>query len=200
MFALLLLRNEPARERFRVEGKGMKRWRWSCVTTLALAACSRTGERQAESNRAQAVPVVDEAQPTVPAPGTGPNARTPLGPVTPAIDARSTEAAEELVRAFVRLLSERKFDEAYALLGPIAPPRKDFDRQLLGYTHVTQGPAGNQEGAAGSIFLSVPLTFAEDGGRKRDATLILRRVNDVPGSTEAQRHWHIERIDWGAGT
>ena len=22
-----------------------------------------------------------------------------------------------------------------------------------------------------------------------------RRVNDVPGSTEAQRHWHIERIE-----
>src|SRR5206468_8886170 len=28
-----------------VEGKGMNRWRWSCVTMLALAACSRTGER-----------------------------------------------------------------------------------------------------------------------------------------------------------
>jgi hypothetical protein len=25
--------------------------------------------------------------------------------------------------------------------------------------------------------------------------VILRRVNDVPGSTEAQRRWHIERID-----
>ena len=167
---------------------------------LALAACGRTGERQAESNRAQAVPFVNEAQPTVPAPGTGPNARTPLGPVIPTINAKSTEAAEELVRAFVRLLNERKFDEAYMLLGPIAPPRKDFDRQLLGYTHVTQHAAGNQEGAAGSIYLSVPLTFAGDGGRKRDATVILRRVNDVPGSTEAQRHWHIERIDWGAGT
>jgi hypothetical protein len=26
--------------------------------------------------------------------------------------------------------------------------------------------------------------------------VILRRVNDVPGSTEPQRRWHIERIDW----
>jgi hypothetical protein len=26
--------------------------------------------------------------------------------------------------------------------------------------------------------------------------VVLRRVNDVPGSTEAQRRWHIERIDW----
>jgi hypothetical protein len=29
----------------------------------------------------------------------------------------------------------------------------------------------------------------------RDASIILRRVNDVPGSTEAERHWHIERIE-----
>jgi len=99
----------------------------------------------------------------------------------------------------VRLLNERKFDEAYMLLGAIAPPRKDFDRQLLGHTHVTQSAAGNQEGAAGSVYVSVPLTFGADEGRKRHATVVLRRVNDVPGSTEAQRHWHIERIDWGAG-
>jgi hypothetical protein len=25
--------------------------------------------------------------------------------------------------------------------------------------------------------------------------VVVRRVNDVPGSTEAQRRWHIERID-----
>jgi hypothetical protein len=34
----------------------------------------------------------------------------------------------------------------------------------------------------------------------RSGKAILRRVNDVPGSTEAQRHWHIERIDWGSAT
>jgi len=170
----------------------------SWAAMLVLGACGQEREGQTESSRAQALAAVNEAQPAVPAPGTGPNARTPLGPVTPTTDPKSTEAAEELVRAFVRLLNERKFDEAYMLLGAIAPPRKDFDRQLLGYTHVTQSAAGNQEGAAGSVYVSVPLTFAADGGRKRHATVVLQRVNDVPGSTEAQRHWHIERIDWGA--
>jgi hypothetical protein len=176
----------------------MKRW-WSCVAVLALAACGRVDERQRESNRAQAVPVVNEAQPAVPAPGTGSNARTPLAPVKPAIDPKSTEAAEELVRGFVRLINAGNLNDAYMLLGPTAPPRKDFDRQLEGYTHAAQGAAGDQEGAAGSIYLSVPLTLAGDGGRKREATVILRRVNDVPGSTETQRHWHIERIDWSDG-
>jgi hypothetical protein len=164
---------------------------------LALAGCGRVEERQQESNRTPAVPAFNEAQPAVPAPGTGSDARTPLAPVKPAIDPKSTEAAQELVRGFVRLINAGKLNEAYMLLGPTAPPRKDFDRQLEGYTHATQGAAGDQEGAAGSIYLSVPLTLSSDDGRKREATVILRRVNDVPGSTEAQRRWHIDRIDWG---
>jgi len=28
------------------------------------------------------------------------------------------------------------------------------------------------------------------------AAVVLRRVNDVPGSTEAQRRWHIENINF----
>jgi hypothetical protein len=50
-------------------------------------------------------------------------------------------------------------------------------------------------GAAGSIYVTVPVVFYGDKFR-RAADVILRRVNDVPGSTEAQRRWHIERIDW----
>jgi hypothetical protein len=64
------------------------------------------------------------------------------------------------------------------------------------------GTAGDQESAAGSIYLSVPLTVSGDIDGKRvdqSATAIMRRVNDVSGSTEAQRRWHIERIDWKNG-
>ena len=46
----------------------------------------------------------------------------------------------------------------------------------------------------------MPVIFygdAKDGQPfRRPADVILRRVNDVPGSTEAQRRWHIERIEW----
>jgi hypothetical protein len=165
--------------------------------TLALAACGRSEDHQAP-------PVSNQPRPTVPAPGTGPDARTPFAPVKPAIDPKSTEAAEQLVRGFVRLLNEEKFDGAYMLLGPNAQPRADFDRDFarLSYLKVTQGQAGDQEGAAGSIYLSVPLTITGMGGGRRvdrSAKAVLRRVNDVPGSTEAQRHWHIERIDWNGG-
>jgi hypothetical protein len=160
-----------------------------CMAMLALAACDRAGQRpvRAPANQVQA---------TVPAPGTGPNARTPLAPVRPIIDPKSTQAAEELVRGLVRLINSGRFDEAYMLLGAGAPPRTEFDRDLAGFTHVTQGAAGDQEGAAGSIYVSIPLSFSGPGGRKRNGTAVLRRVNDVPGSTEGQRRWHIERIDW----
>ena len=62
------------------------------------------------------------------------------------------------------------------------------------------GKPGDMEGAAGSSYVTVPVIFygkTKTGGSfRRAADVILRRVNDVPGSTEAQRRWHIERIEW----
>lgn len=117
----------------------------------------------------------------------------------PTVDRRSSEAAENLVQGFAELLNNGRFDEAYMLLGAGAPPRKSFDAQLsqLQRLNVDVHPAGDQEGAAGSVYVTVPLTLTGTMNGKRisrRATATVRRVNDVPGSTEAQRHWHIERI------
>jgi hypothetical protein len=114
----------------------------------------------------------------------------------PTIDPKSTEAAEDLVSGLVALINSGKLNDAYMLFGPNAPPRADFDRELAPFSHVTQGAAGDQDGAAGSIYVSIPLTFTGPKGSRRRGTVVLRRVNDVPGSTEAQRRWHIERLDW----
>ena len=173
-----------------------------CFAMLALGACGRAGDHQPSSPMPQRAEVSNEVRPTLPLPGTGPDARTPFAPVRATIDPKSTEAAEQLVQSFAKLLSGRRFDEAYMLLGPNAPPRKAFDEDFAGMSHlrVAAERPGEQEGAAGSIYLSVPLTITgmADGKRvNRSATAIARRVNDVPGSTEAQRRWHIERIDWG---
>jgi hypothetical protein len=65
--------------------------------------------------------------------------------------------------------------------------------------HLEIGNLGEPEGAAGSTYLTVPAVFygkSKTGASfRRAADVILRRVNDVPGSTEAQRRWHIERIE-----
>ena len=169
--------------------------RWSTLTVMAaalLAACSqadRATERGAIQPRRRQLRLLLQSS----------GKRRPRAP--PTIDPKSNAAAEELVRGFVRLINSGRLDDAYMLLGPNAPPRSDFDRQFAGYSHLRAnvGAAGDQEGAAGSIYVTVPLTIsAESGGKhvERSADAVLRRVNDVPGSTEAQRHWHIERIDW----
>ena len=135
------------------------------------------------------------------APIPGPAAPRELPPAKPpAVDPKSTDAAVALVQGFADLLNAGKFDEAYMLLGPGAPPRADFDRRFasIANIHAAVSNPGPQEGAAGSIYVSVPIEISGDDVRK-SATMIVRRVNDVPGSTAAQRRWHIERIDWGSG-
>jgi hypothetical protein len=167
------------------------------AVVLLLASCGKPQPAQ-ESNTG-----VSAASRSTVHPETEPPAE-PVRNATatePTIDPKSSQAAEELVRGFARLLAAGKLDQAYMLLGPAAPPRKQFDERLAGYrdVDVSVGAAGRQEGAAGSIYVTVPLTIAGtvDGKRvSRSAKAVLRRVNDVPGSTEAQRRWHIERIDW----
>jgi hypothetical protein len=55
---------------------------------------------------------------------------------------------------------------------------------------VTTGEA-RMEGAAGSLFYTVPVTIV-DGTRTLSGEIILRRANDVPGATREQLRWHVE--------
>jgi hypothetical protein len=169
------------------------KWTAGASILLVLASgCSRQPAEQA--NVETRTPAPARLPPPAPAP---PRER-------PAIDPKSTAAAELLVGAFVNLVNQRRFADAYMLLGPNAGPRSQFDSDFARYSDlkVAARTPGGQEGAAGSIYLSIPLDVSgRVNGRdvSRSATAVLRRVNDVPGSTEAQRHWHIERIDWGNG-
>jgi hypothetical protein len=171
---------------------------------LALASCgpSRNPE-QATNNAASPILPAPSAPPGVSnAPVPAPGRKQLTNPQTaPTVDPKSPRAAELLVASFIRLLNQGKLAEAYMLLGPGAPPRSEFDARFSPYSHfeVTAGKAGEPEGAAGSIYIEVPLTVSgTEHGRHvdRSGNAVLRRVNDVPGSTDEQRHWHIERIDW----
>ena len=58
---------------------------------------------------------------------------------------------------------------------------------------------GDVEGAAGSLYYAVPVTLTArrlDGPARRDGTITVRRVNDVPGATANQLRWRIERLEW----
>lgn len=122
----------------------------------------------------------------------------PKGPIDP----KSAEAAGQVVQSYGALIEQGRWNEANALWSN-APLAAALQKQLSQYreVHLEIGNPGDPEGAAGSIYVTMPVFFygdTKDGQPfRRAADVILRRVNDVPGSTEAQQRWHIERIDLG---
>jgi hypothetical protein len=172
------------------------------VFALALTACNQTENQEQPSNVVKpANTAPTEAPSPVPPPGTGPDAKTPLGEPKAAIDPKSAGAAGQVVQHYGALIEQHRMKETEALWGS-SDSASDFSVQLRRYpeVHLEIGRPGDMEGAAGSSYVTVPVTFygkdQNDAAFRRDADVILRRVNDVPGSTEAQRRWHIERIEW----
>ena len=127
--------------------------------------------------------------------------RTPLEEPHGAIDPKSVEAAGQVVQSYGARIEQKQWAEANALWGDAVQAAK-FEGELSANpeVHLEIGNPGEPEGAAGSIYVTMPVFFygdTKDGQPfRRSADVIVRRVNDVPGSTEAQRRWHIERIDW----
>ena len=180
---------------------------------LALGACGPQQERQQADNNAEA-PVLpqpsappgianDAAPATAPAPGTPgglPDDRTPLPEPKGPIDPKSAEAAGQVVQHYGALIEQGRWTESWKLWSN-TDSAKQFDRNWRddSEVHMQIGKPGDTEGAAGSIYTTVPAVFygKTKAGRSfsRKGDVILRRVNDVPGSTEAQRRWHIERIE-----
>lgn len=117
-------------------------------------------------------------------------------------DGRSTQAALALARDYYGLIEVRRFAEAAALTRNGDTPTLEDRFGRYPTLRAAAGPAGESEGAAGSIYITIPATIEAmdaDGGKTTIKEIVtLRRVNDVPGSTEAQRRWHIESVDAAA--
>jgi len=168
---------------------------------LALAACGRAQPRDnANGNGSLLVP--KEAQPAAPPPPTPhpPPLSEPKGPIDP----KSVEAAGQVVQQYGALIEQGRWTASRDLWSS-ADAAKLFERNFRTYAdvHVEIGDLGEPEGAAGSIYVTEPVTFYgqknQGGEYRRAAEVTLRRVNDVPGSTDAERRWHIQRIEWIAG-
>lgn len=129
-----------------------------------------------------------------------PDDRTPIaeGPIDP----KSAQGAASVLQSYYALIEAKKYRQAYALWQGRNPKSeaafiKQFD--VFSEYHANIGAPGDAEGAAGSSYVTVPVQIygREKSGKafnlRGEATL--RRVNDVDGSTAAQRRWHIEKID-----
>lgn len=164
-----------------------------------LAACGNAGEDPAVLESASA-----SADPSL----AGDDAVTDGEPVgdatgTPAVASNLDTAAlterrdpERLLRYYVSAVRAGDWAaaaKAWGLDAQMTPAK--LEAQLGGQA----GPKlavgkGDMEGAAGSLYYEAPIVvdFA-DGRPSSRGTIVLRRVNDVPGASDEQLNWRIER-------
>lgn len=172
--------------------------------TLALCGCNQAAVNNVAAN-SDANEITETAPPATTAVSASANAalpddRTPLEEPKGPIDPKSAEAAGQVVQHYGALIEQGRWSESWQLWSS-PDAAKDFDRNWRNdaEVHMEIGKPGDMEGAAGSSYISVPAVFygktKEGGSFRNGATVTLRRVNDVSGSTEAQRRWHIERIE-----
>jgi hypothetical protein len=173
------------------------------ILTLLLLIAAAACQQQPESSANTAVAVDNHVAPSKPvadsnATAAMPSERTRLAEPSGPIDPKSTEAAGQVVQHYGALIEQDRFAEA-ARYWRDAAGASAFASQLQarGLKHLEIGDLSRPEGAAGSIYVTMPVVFYQ-ADKRNPATVTLRRVNDVPGSTAEQRRWHIERIEWAS--
>lgn len=121
------------------------------------------------------------------------------------IDPKSAQGAGQVLQSYAALLEQGRFGEARRLWSDegqasgLSEPAFAAAFGKYAEIHAEIGAPGQMEGAAGSAYVEIPIRFY---GKRGDGTafssvgsVTLRRVNDVPGSTEQQRRWHISRVE-----
>ncbi|MDC7831763.1 MULTISPECIES: hypothetical protein [Pseudomonas] len=113
----------------------------------------------------------------------------------------SAEAAAAVVQRYYRALDARDYGTAWQLWGDDGQPGNSYEKFRQGYARtrsvqVTLGQPGPVEGAAGSSYVSIPVTVKArltDGTRQTfSGSYQLRRLNDVDGASAEQRRWHLD--------
>ena len=110
--------------------------------------------------------------------------------------AGSVAAAVGVVRAYYAAVSRHDYRAAFALWHG----KQSYWQFRRGYARTvrvsfTPIPPVESEGAAGSLYATIRVRVDAllRSGRRQHFTgsYTLRRVNDVPGATAAERRWHI---------
>jgi hypothetical protein len=113
---------------------------------------------------------------------------------------KSVEAAADVVRRYYSALNARDYATAWAQWGENGPPGQSLAKFEAGFAHTAStqvkiAPLEPGDAAMGSIFQPVKVTVVatlDDGTQQRFAgDYVVRRVNDVDGTSAAQLRWHI---------
>ena len=171
---------------------------------VALAGCGggTRSDPDASSSR-------EPAETPSPAPNDGAGSaadtgETDLFPATLTPEAEKTEkGARNVLLSWGRAIELREFDQAWRMMGEAGADRwapGQFREMFADLDSLSVAlPDGRMEGAAGSSYysLDIAITAQDADGRpvRIEGPVVLRRVNDVPGSSDEARRWHFESID-----
>jgi hypothetical protein len=149
--------------------------------------------RNADPAKAPAGAAASQQATETPPSGTSAEAATETPPIS-----TSAEAAADVLKTYYRLIEAGRYDEAWRLRWESeGGDATDFAAHFSDYAeyHATVGNPSEVQGAAGSSYVEVPVQLYGQmkGGESFGSagTVTLRRVNDVPGATAAQRRWRI---------
>jgi hypothetical protein len=135
-------------------------------------------------------------------PGGLPDDRAPVSEAP--FDKTSAQGAAQVVQTYFALIEAGKYRQAWALWsdgGKASGKAADaFAGSFDTYAeyHAQIGAPGRIEGAAGSVYVDVPVVtygrLKSGAAFNRKGKVTLRRCNDVPGCTAEQREWRINSV------
>ena len=126
---------------------------------------------------------------------------TPGAKAAGCVDPEGAAAAVAAVQRYYEAIAARDYGTAFALWGGETAGGQSRDQFARGFANtrsvrVTPGQPGFVEGAAGSRFVTIPVTVdatLRDGTKQRfTGEYRLRRVAPIEGATAENRRWHID--------
>ena len=156
-----------------------------------VGACGKSAPPDSPDAGASPALAASEAPLELPAP----DARSSTGAAMNVLEA-PRPAPEQVLALWGQAIEARDWPRVRALWGDNGAAsglsEKAFAARWegLGRPRVTVG-AGQQEGAAGSLYYAAPVEVT-DGTRKFGGLLTIRRVNDVDGASAEQLRWHAD--------
>ena len=194
----------------------------SFAAFLATAACQQPATTSAEKPRDNQIVVSDvpensstttpiDQPPVAPRPPTSAaqaptSASQPPAPhldpdAKPIPDEKGPLGAARRLQEYCDAVATKRYRTAYSYWGgggqasgmTFAQFRDSFGKYGAYDCHI--GKPGETDGAAGSIYIEIPLqvtgVLSNGGGFRLVGPVTMKRVNDVDGATPAQLRWHI---------
>lgn len=176
------------------------------MMAIALTACSVSPSSQTSANPITSPTTEPATEPSATLPSASSDQIASRSAAQSPDNADSSQqAAVQVIRDYYQAIARQDYARAYSQWDAEGRASgQSFDQFKQGFvntasTTVEIGEPGSPSGAAGSVYMEIPVTITAKTtagiSQKFHGSYVLKRVNDVPGSTPAQRRWHLYSAD-----